>query len=77
MVVFVPLIGVLFYVAVHGQEMAERQVGGGPVGGGPVVGGEAGYGTTTGSELSKLADLHDRGVISDAEFEREKQKILQ
>jgi hypothetical protein len=24
----------------------------------------------------KLADLHDRGVITDAEFEREKQKIL-
>jgi len=76
LVVFVPLIGVLIYTAVHGREMAERQVGGGPVGGGPVVGGEAGYGTTTSSELSQLADLHDRGVLTDAEFEREKQKIL-
>ena len=37
---------------------------------------EAGYGTTTSSELSRLADLHDRGVLTDAEFEREKQKVL-
>jgi len=34
------------------------------------------YATSTSSELAKLADLHDRGVITDAEFEREKQKIL-
>jgi hypothetical protein len=27
-------------------------------------------------ELAKLADLHDRGDITDAEFEREKAKIL-
>ena len=27
-------------------------------------------------QLAKLADLHDRGVISDAEFDREKAKIL-
>jgi Short C-terminal domain len=25
----------------------------------------------------KLSDLHDRGVVSDAEFERGKEKILQ
>jgi len=27
-------------------------------------------------QLAKLADLHDRGDITDAEFEREKAKIL-
>jgi hypothetical protein len=27
--------------------------------------------------VSKLSDLHDRGVISDAEFAQGKQKILQ
>ena len=27
-------------------------------------------------ELSKLSDLHDRGVLSDAEFERGKERIL-
>ena len=72
LVIFVPLIGVLIYVAVHGHEMGERQLGGGPVG--PDM--QDSYATSTSSELSKLADLHDRGVISDAEFEREKQKIL-
>jgi hypothetical protein len=32
LVVFLPLIGVLVYLGVHGQEMSERQMGGGPVG---------------------------------------------
>src|SRR5215470_3458287 len=72
LVVFVPLIGVLIYVAVHGREMSERQLGGGPVG--PDM--QDSYATSTSSEFAKLADLHDRGVITDAEFEREKQKIL-
>ena len=73
LVVFVPLIGVLIYTAVHGREMTERQLGGGPVGQDM----QDSYATSTSSELSKLADLHDRGVITDAEFQREKQKILQ
>ena len=30
----------------------------------------------TASELAKLADLKDRGVISDAEFAQQKAKIL-
>lgn len=33
-------------------------------------------GTGRADELAKLADLHDKGVISDTEFERSKQKIL-
>ena len=28
------------------------------------------------SDLAQLSDLHDRGVINDAEFERGKEKIL-
>jgi hypothetical protein len=71
LVVFLPLIGVLIYTVIHGQEMTERGLGGGP------VGPEETYGsTTTSSELSKLADLHDQGVISDEEFARGKEKIL-
>jgi hypothetical protein len=33
-------------------------------------------GTSTADQLAKLADLRDRGVISAAEFEREKAKVL-
>ena len=73
LVVFVPLIGVLIYTAVHGREMTERQLSDGPVGQDM----QDSYATSTSSELSKLADLYDRGVITDAEFQREKQKILQ
>jgi hypothetical protein len=32
--------------------------------------------TDVADQLSKLADLHDRGVLTDAEFEAEKQKLL-
>jgi len=31
--------------------------------------------TSTAFELAKLADLHDRGVITDAEFAQRKEKI--
>ena len=32
-------------------------------------------GTSAEFELAKLADLHDRGVITDAEFEQRKEEI--
>lgn len=78
LIVFVPLIGVLIYLGVHGKDMRERQD--------ELAAGEQQYyaraaadsdgSTSTAYQLSKIADLHDRGVLSDAEFEREKQKIL-
>ncbi len=33
-------------------------------------------GQNSADQLAKLADLHNKGVISDQEFEREKAKIL-
>jgi hypothetical protein len=81
LIVFVPLIGVLIYLGVHGKDIRERQD--------ELTKDEAEYyalatraeagsegDTSTAFQLSKLADLHDRGVLTDAEFEREKQKIL-
>jgi putative oligomerization/nucleic acid binding protein/phospholipase D-like protein len=81
LIVFLPLIGVLIYLGVHGKDIRERQYG--------LERDEAEYyalgtraeaesdgSTSTAFQLSKLADLHDRGVLTDAEFEREKQKIL-
>jgi hypothetical protein len=79
LIIFVPLIGVLIYLGVHGKDIRERQdqltkdeqeyyaL---------ATRDESGGSSSTAFELSKLADLHDRGVLTDAEFEREKQKIL-
>jgi membrane protein implicated in regulation of membrane protease activity len=77
-VLFIPLIGVLVYLIARGGSMQERaqkeaqqadadtrayiqQAAGSP---------------STADQLSKLADLRDRGVITADEFEREKAKIL-
>jgi len=78
LVIFLPLIGILAYEVVHGDHFfgrndtygndmyqTEVQPQGRHRGGGGA------------SDLAQLSDLHDRGVISDAEFERGKEKILQ
>ncbi len=79
-VLFIPLIGVLVYLIARGDSMHERAarqvqeqdtearryiqqtVAEAPA--------------SMADQLAKLADLHDRGVISDAEFDREKAKVL-
>ena len=78
LIIFLPLIGVLIYLGVHGKDIRERQE--------RLEMDEERYyasaraesdgSTSTAFQLSRLADLHDRGVLTDAEFEREKQKIL-
>jgi hypothetical protein len=77
-VIFLPFLGILFYLIFRGKSMQERQlqsaarqeqdfreyvqdVASGP---GPA------------DQLAKLADLKDRGVLTEAEFEAEKAKIL-
>jgi hypothetical protein len=73
LVIFLPLIGVLAYEIVHSDHFfgrntvyeTEVQPQGRHRGGGGA------------SDLAQLSDLHDRGVISDAEFARGKEKILQ
>jgi predicted PurR-regulated permease PerM len=79
-VLFVPLIGVLVYLIARGGKMHEhaaqdarqqdqefRQY---------VQQAAATTPASTADQLSKLADLRDRGVISAEEFEREKAKVL-
>jgi hypothetical protein len=78
-VLLIPLIGVVVYLIVRGGEMHERtaQV---------VQAREAAYdgylgqngtpSSSTADQLAKLADLHDRNVISDQEFDREKAKVM-
>ena len=77
-VLVVPFLGVLIYVIARGDEMGQRDMAQAQAQdqafrayvqdaadtGGPV------------DQLAKLAELRDRGVINDAEFEQQKAKIL-
>jgi hypothetical protein len=78
-VIILPFLGVFIYLIARGKNMAEhdqsdtkaqqdafaRQV-------------QAAAGTSTSSadQLTKLADLHTRGVLTDAEYEAQKAKVL-
>jgi hypothetical protein len=78
-VLVIPLIGVVVYLIVRGTGMHERtaQV---------VQARDAAYdsylaqngtsSSSTADQLSKLADLHDRNVISDQEFDQAKAKVM-
>ncbi len=78
-VLLIPLVGVVVYLIVRGGEMHERtaQV---------AQAQEAAYGSyvaqngtsssSAADQLTKLADLRDRHVISDTEFDQAKAKIL-
>ena len=76
-VLFIPLIGVIVYLIARGGKMHDRAARQGqrqdegfrsyPQQASPA---------STADQLAKLADLRDRRVISAAEFEREKAKVL-
>jgi len=77
-VLFIPLIGVLVYLIVRGgsmQERAQQQAQQQDQQFRAYVQDAAGSGNTA-DQLTKLADLRDRGVITADEFERQKAKIL-
>ena len=80
-IIILPFLGVFVYLIARGGKMHERaaaeaaqqqkqfdtyikQTAG------------SGGGTDTASQLSKLADLKSQGVLSDAEFEAQKAKVL-
>jgi hypothetical protein len=79
-VLFIPLIGVLVYLIVRGGSMHERAVQDASQQDKEfrqyVQQAAAGSPGTTADQLTKLADLRDRGVITSEEFDREKAKIL-
>ena len=77
-VILVPFLGVFLYVIVRGRSMSERDVA-------DAKQREAEFQAyvreTAGSagsaeEIAKLADLRDKGVISDEEFAAQKAKLL-
>jgi Short C-terminal domain/Phospholipase_D-nuclease N-terminal len=78
-IIFIPLIGVLVYLIVRGNSMHERAVQQAQQQDQEFrayVQDAAGSQTNTADQLTKLADLRDRGVITPAEFEAQKAKIL-
>jgi type VI protein secretion system component VasK len=78
-VILVPLLGVLAYLVARGGHLAEDQVNEYNA---PQDEAYRAYardearGRHRADELTKLADLRDRGVITDAEFEKGKVQIL-
>ena len=78
-VLLIPLIGVVVYLIVRGGEMHERTAQVLQAQDASYDGYHAQNGTrssSTADQLAKLADLHDRNVISDQEFDQEKAKVL-
>jgi ABC-type multidrug transport system fused ATPase/permease subunit len=79
-VLFIPLIGVLVYLIARGGSMHERAVQQAQQQDQQfrsyVQQAAAESSSSTADQLSKLADLRDRGVITAEEFEREKAKVL-
>jgi type VI protein secretion system component VasK len=79
-VLIIPLIGVLVYLIVRGDSMHERAVQQAQQQDAQarsyIQQAAAESPASTADQLSKLADLRDRGVITAEEFEREKAKVL-
>jgi len=79
LVIILPFVGVIIYLIARGKDMGERDVQEAQARDQQFrsyVQEAAGDGGSSADQLSKLADLKDRGVISDAEFEQQKAKIL-
>jgi hypothetical protein len=92
LIVVFPLIGVLGYLIIRGHTLHEHQAedraqaeafraftqsdGGAAAAAGARAGGGGGATGSHADDLAKLADLRDRGVLTDEEFERAKAKVL-
>jgi Short C-terminal domain/Phospholipase_D-nuclease N-terminal len=76
--IVLPFLGVLVYLIARGRTMSERDVAQAQAQDKAFRAyvSEAAHGNGTADELTKLADLRERGVISEAEFEQGKQNIL-
>jgi hypothetical protein len=77
-VLIIPLIGVLVYLIVRGGKMHERMVQQAQQQDQQFRDyvQDAASSASPADQLSKLADLRDRGVITQEEFDRQKAKIL-
>jgi type VI protein secretion system component VasK len=79
LIILVPFIGVLVYVIVRGHSMQKRDMQSAQAADQAMrdyVQSAAGTSTSAAEEISKLAELRDRGVLSPQEFEAQKAKLL-
>ncbi len=79
LVIVLPYLGVFIYLIARGKDMAahdQRDVQASQEAFDREVQRAAGTGHSSAEELSKLADLHAKGVLNDTEFEAQKAKIL-
>ena len=77
--IFMPMLGVLIYLLARGGKMQQHQIEAAKAqqeAFNSYVKQAAGTENTSADELAKLADLKSKGVITDAEFEAQKAKIL-
>ena len=76
-VIIIPWLGVLVYLVARGQGMRERRAQ--AISNADEM--QRAYfqkiaGTSSADELAKLAELKEKGVLTDAEFEAQKAKLL-
>lgn len=77
--VLIPWLGVLAYLIAHGDDMQRRSAAVAAAADQAqrdYIRNVAGAPVSTGDELAKLSNLRDAGVITDAEFQIEKDKVL-
>jgi hypothetical protein len=78
-VIVLPFLGVFVYLIVRGDKMTSREIADAQANRAAFdsyVRDVAGGGGGAADELSKLADLHSKGVITDEEFAAQKAKLL-
>lgn len=77
-VIVLPFLGILVYLIARGGKMAEHRMADARQADQDFRSyvKDATKGGNTADELSKLAELRDKGVLTDAEFEAQKSKIL-
>jgi Short C-terminal domain/Phospholipase_D-nuclease N-terminal len=76
LIIILPFLGVLIYLIVRGHNMHERTVGAAQQQDQAFRQYVRETASSPADDLAKLADLHDRGVLSDEEFARAKAKAL-
>ena len=78
-VILLPYLGVFVYLIARGHKMAERAAEAAKqqeAAQRAYIQNVAGTAPSSADEIARLADLKDRGAISDAEFERQKAKVV-